>query len=223
MVIRDKATQVEHEIVARYAWQTGAQGLRLVASQPIAVARTQPGGLTRLLAKVLRWGQHVLSPASVTANDGVMTFYEAPAHRARVVGIGLIRGWAFPEDPTDTIASVTVQVGATGREDAPCCSTRADVAVAYPDDAQAAMSGWGLVFNYGNLPEGEHDLSVHVETEAGVVAAPATHTVTVSRLGGYAFVDRFDLSAAEVDLVGEELIPEWGGGAGQCDPSDADD
>ena len=65
---------------------------------------------------------------------------------------------------------------------------------------------WELVFNYGNLPEGEHALSVHIETVAGVVAAPATHTVTVSRLGGYAFVDRFDLSGAEVNLVGEEVI-----------------
>ena len=203
VVIRDKATQVEHEIVARYAWQTGAQGLRLVASRPIQTARTQPFGLERLLAGVWQWGAGLLSPASVTANDGITAFYEAPLHRARVAGIGLIRGWAFPDDPTDAIASVTVQIGATLREDAPCCSTRPDVALVYPE---AADSGWGMVFNYGNLPEGEHDLSVYIETEAGVVAPPETHTVTVSRLGGYAFVNRFDLSGAEVDLVGEEVI-----------------
>ena len=206
VVLRDKATQVEQEIVVRYAWQTGAQGLRLVTSRPLAVARTQPVGVERLLARVLRWGQRVLSPASVTANDGIMRGWEAPEAGEAVAGVRLIQGWAFPDDATDAIASVTVDIGDTLREDAPCCSTRPDVVSEYPDQANAELSGWGLVFNYGNLPEGEHALTVHIETEAGVVATPETHTVTVSRLGGYAFVDRFDLSGAEVDLVGEEII-----------------
>ena len=206
VVLRDKVTQVEQEIVARYAWQTGAQGLRLVTSQPLAVARTQPVGVERLLARVLRWGQRVLSPASVTANDGIMKGWEAPEAGEAVAGVRLIQGWAFPEEATDAIASVTVDIGDTRQEDAPCCSTRPDVVGEFPDQANAELSGWGLVFNYGNLPEGEHALTVHIETEAGIVAAPETRTVTVSRLGGYAFVDRFDLSGAEVDLVGEELI-----------------
>ena len=66
-------------------------------------------------------------------------------------------------------------------------------------------SGWGVVTNYGNLTEGEHTLAVRIATEAGLEATEE-HTVTVARLGGYAFVDRFDLSGAEVELVGEEII-----------------
>ena len=192
-----------HEIEAQYAWQTGAQGLRLVASRTLQTARDKSFGMARVLATALRWGRQVLSPARVTANDGIIAFYEAPGNRARVAGIGLIRGWAFPNDPTDEIASVSVQIDDTLRESAPCCSSRQDVALVYPD---APDSGWGLVFNYGNLPEGEHALTVHIETEAGVVAAPETHTVTTSRLGGYAFVDRFDLSGAEVLLDGEAIV-----------------
>ena len=203
VVMRDSQTQAEQEVALRYAWQTGAQGLRLVTSQPMTTARGLFVGVERLLAQAFRWGQRVFSPTSVTANEGITAFYEAPGNRARVAGIGLIRGWAFPNDPTDAIASVTVQIGDTLREDAPCCSTRPDVAGEYPE---AADSGWGLVFNYGNLLEGEHNITVHIETEAGVVAPPETHTVTTSRLGGYAFVDRFDLRGAEVALVGEEII-----------------
>ena len=131
--------------------------------------------------------------------------YEAPTAGAQVAGIGLIRGWAFPEDETDAIATVTVQTDGTGSESAPCCSTRPDVAAEHPAQAQAELSGWGIVTNYGNLTEGAHTLTVDITTEAGV-AVSATRTVTVSRLGGYAFVNRFDLNAAEVDLVGEEII-----------------
>ena len=122
-----------------------------------------------------------------------------------MAGIGLIQGWAFPEDEQDTIDTVTVQLGDTQRTSAPCCSARDDVAGQHPDRANALLSGWGLVFNYGNLPAGEHDIAVRIATEAGFEDA-GVHTVTVSRLGGYALVDRFDLSAATVEIVGEEII-----------------
>ena len=83
---------------------------------------------------------------------------------------------------------------------------RPDVVDAFPDQANAELSGWGLVTNYGNLSEGEHRLVAEITTEAGVAAPPETRTITVSRLGGYAFVNQFDLSGAEVDLVGEDII-----------------
>ena len=205
VVIRDKVTQVEQEIVARYAWQTGAQGLRLVASETLETARVQPVGLDRLLAGLWQWGRGLFSPGSVTASPGLEMVYEAPADQARVAGIGLIQGWAFPEDEQDTIDTVTVQLGDAQRTSAPCCSARDDVAGQHPDQANALLSGWGLVFNYGNLPAGEHDIAVRIATEAGFEDA-GVHTVTVSRLGGYAVVDRFDLSAATVEIVGEEII-----------------
>ena len=205
VVLRDKETQAEAEITARYAWQTGAQGLRLVASETIGTARVQPVSLDRLLAGALRWGWGLLSPGSVTATDGLTKGYGAPADQARVAGIGLIRGWAFPDDTSDTIDAVTVQIGATLRESAPCCSTRPDVAEFYPEQANAEQSGWGSVFNYGRLPEGPHPVTVTLATAAGLTHTE-THTVVVAQLGGYAFVDRFDLSEATAEIVGEEII-----------------
>ena len=199
VVLSDATT--EQEIVARYAWQTGAQGLRLVASRTLQTARAQPWSIERLLAGVWRW----LSPRSVTATDGLTEDYEAPADQARVAGIGLIRGWAFPDDTTDTIATVSVQIGSTLRESAPCCSTRQDVAEAFSNQANAELSGWGLVFNYGLLPEGEQPVTVTMTTAAGLTHTE-THTALVARLGGYAFVNRFDLSGAEVALVDEEIM-----------------
>ena len=143
----------------------------------------------------------------MTATEGITAVYEAPADRERVAGIGIIRGWAFPDNGQDAIATVTVQIDDAIRESIPCCSTRPDVAEEYPDQANnAKQSGWGLVYNYGNLPEGEHTITVRMTTEAGLVTAPEARTVTVSRLGGYTFVDQFDLGQAEVDLVGEEII-----------------
>ena len=196
----------EQEIVARYAWQTGAQGLRLLASRPLQTARAQPGGMKRLLAGLWAWGRAWLRPGSVSADPGLARFYEAPANRAQVAGIGLIRGWAFPVDETDAIATVTVDIdGGARRESAPCCSTRPDIAAEYPAQANALLSGWGAVTNYGNLAAGEHTLAVRITTTAGL-AVTETHTVTVARLGGYAFVNRFDLSGAEVEIVGEDII-----------------
>ena len=210
VVIGDEET--EQEIGARYAWRESAQGLRLEASRLMETARAQPLGVERLLAGVLRWGWGLLSPGSVTATEGITAVYEAPADRERVAGIGFIRGWAFPDNGQDAIATITVQIDDTIRQSIPCCSTRPDVAREYPEQANpdqannAKQSGWGLVYNYGELPEGEHTITVRMTTEAGLVTSPEARTVTVSRLGGYTFVDQFDLSQAEVDLVGEEII-----------------
>ena len=200
VVIADATT--EQEVNLRYAWQTAAQGVRLVASQTRTMAQAPAVGLRRLLASALAW----LRPGTVGAAEGLTSFYEAPRSRARVASIGVIRGWAFPDDPDDTIETVTVQFDDYPPGGAPCCSTRLDVAGHFPGQANAELSGWGLVMNYGLLPEGDHTLTVQIATAAGVVLPPETHTITTARLGGYAYVDRFDLSLAEVELVGEEII-----------------
>ena len=210
VVLRDKETQEEHEVVARYAWQEGAQGVRLVESRTLETARVQPVALDRLLAGaapamgagVVQSGQRHRQSRSLDYRG----LRSARKIRSRVAGIGLIRGWAFPDDVTDAIATVTVQIDDSIRESMPCCSTRADVAQEYPEQANAEQSGWGLVYNYGNLPEGEHTVTLHLTTEAGLETAPATRTVTVSRLGGYTFIDRFDLSEATAEIVGEAVI-----------------
>ena len=98
-----------------------------------------------------------------------------------------------------------MQIGPTLRESAPCCSTRPDVADEFPDQTNAELSGWGLVFNYGRLPEGTQPVTAQITTTAGLTHTE-THTAVVARLGGYEFVNRFDLSAATVEIVGEDII-----------------
>ena len=210
VVIRDKASQQEQAITAHYGWQTAVQGLRLVATAPVEPAPVAtiraPGraGVARLLAELGAWGRWLLSPARVTATPGLTAAYEAPADQAVVAGIGLIQGWAFAAAGSE-IATVTLRIDGAASGPAPCCSERQDVATAYPDELGALDSGWGLVFNYGNLAAGAHTIGVRITTEAGG-AETTEHTVTVVQLGGYAFVDAFDVSGAAVWIEGEEIV-----------------
>ena len=59
VVLRDKATQEETEVAVRYGWQTGAQGLRLIASRTIETAQGSSPSLRRWLAGLLEWGRGV--------------------------------------------------------------------------------------------------------------------------------------------------------------------
>ena len=206
VVIRDKASQQEQAIAAHYGWRTAAQGLRLVATAPVEPAPLETGraGVSRLLAELGAWGRWLLSPARVTATPGLTAAYEAPADQAVVAGIGLIQGWAFAAAGSE-IATVTLRIDGAASGPAPCCSERGDVATAYPDELGALDSGWGLVFNYGNLAAGAHTIGVRITTEAGG-AETTEHTVTVVQLGGYAFVDAFDVSGAAVWIEGEEIV-----------------
>ncbi len=206
VVIRDKASQEEQEIEARYGWQTAVQGLQLVETTPLAAAPVESvrAGVARLLAGLAAWGRWLLNPGQVTAAAGLTAAYEAPADQTVVAGIGLIRGWAFA-DMGRELATVSLHIDGAARGSVPCCSRRPDVAAAYPDEMGALDSGWGLVFNYGNLAVGAHTIGVRITTEAGDVET-TEHAVTVVQLGGYAFVDVFDVSGAEVWLEGEEIV-----------------
>ena len=205
VVIRDKASQQEQEIEAHYGWRTAAQGLRLLETAPLETASLETGraGVAWLLAELAAWGRWLLSPARVTAAAGITAAYEAPADQAVVAGIGLIRGWAFAAG--SELATVTLRIDGAANGPVPCCSERGDVAAAYPEEGGALDSGWGLVFNYGNLSAGAHTIGVRIATEAGG-AETAEHAVTVVQLGGYAFVDAFDVSGAAAWIAGEEIM-----------------
>ncbi len=210
VVLRDQASQQEQRLTLRYAWQTAAQGLRLVETRPAAAAAA-PGAaslLARLRAGLTRWGRGWLSPVAATAATGLTAVYEAPADGSVVAGVGLVRGWAF-SDLTPAEPRVALLIDGAEQGPVPCCSARPDVAAAYPGVAGALASGWGLVFNYGDLEPGAHTLGVRLTTRTAGGAPleeTLTHTVTVVRLGGYAFVDEFDLRAATVRLEDEVVV-----------------
>ena len=211
VVLRDQASQQEQTLTLRYAWQPAAQGLRLVETRPAAAVAAAPGAaslLARLRAGLTRWGRRWLSPAAATAATGLTAVYEAPADGSVVAGVGLVRGWAFSE-LTPVGPRVALRIDGTEQGPVPCCSARPDVAAAHPGVAGALTSGWGLVFNYGNLEPGAHTLGVRLTTRTAggaLLEETLAHTVTVVRLGGYAFVDEFDLRAATVRLEDEVVV-----------------
>jgi hypothetical protein len=81
----------------------------------------------------------------------------------------------------------------------PCCSGRADVAAAFPDNPDALNSGWGAVFNYGTLTPGRHEIEI-VQAGPGY-SSSLSHMVWVVRPGGFEFIDQVDLSQATAQIV----------------------
>lgn len=141
---------------------------------------------------------------SAQAASAFVPYFEDPAPDQIVSGIRLIRGWAFSEDPGARISSIRLMTDMDSQGTIPCCSGRGDVAAAFPGQPNALNSSWSATFNYGNLPSGPHTIAVQIKDSIGAAVALA-HPVTVVRLGGFAFVDRFDLSGATARIDGQEI------------------
>jgi hypothetical protein len=75
----------------------------------------------------------------------------------------------------------------------------------YPSNANALNSGWGMTFNYGNLADGHHTVGVRLGDSRGA-SLIENHNITAMRIGGFAFVDQFDLSTATARVDGEQII-----------------
>ena len=125
-----------------------------------------------------------------------------------VSGIAIVRGWAFDERDGAAIAKVEFYVDGQRLTDIPCCSERADVQDVFPQYPadNTRNSGWGLTFNWGNLPEGSHTVQVRLVSTSGVTVFSDVRTVQVVKPGGFAFVDQFDLSPAQASLQEEALV-----------------
>jgi hypothetical protein len=143
--------------------------------------------------------------ASAQATSVIVPYFEDPGPDQIVSGIRIIRGWAFAEEPDARISTIRLTTDFDSQGSIPCCSGRGDVAVAFSGQANALNSGWGATFNYGNLSAGLHTIGVQIEDSTGA-AVMLAHNVTIVRLGGFAFVDQFDLSNATTRIDGEEIV-----------------
>ena len=144
---------------------------------------------------------------------------ESPANGATVSGIDLIRGWSFAEARGVHIAQVELYLDGQRAAVIPCCSTRPDVAQAFPDfpAANTGQSGWGITTNWGNLTPGQHTVRVVVTgTDEGRWASEP-HTITVLKPGNIAFADQFSLAEAEARLGREPVGIGWCRHPGQSD------
>ena len=205
VVIRDKVTQQQKEIEAHFRWFSSSQPLGMVDAVTQAAASSRWSLFASLFSPFVTAFEGVSTLTSAHAASGLMANFESPEETQAVSGVGLSRGWAFVEQTDDSIAEARLLVDGTLGALVPCCSTRADVATAFPAIPNALNSGWGITFNYGVLSSGFHILGVQIRSSAGDVHT-LSHAMTVVRLGDFEFLDQFDLSQATASVQDGALI-----------------
>ena len=138
--------------------------------------------------------------------------FESPADDQTISGLSPISGWAFSTDPE---ASVTVRLRIDDGDASviPCCAGRTDIAAENSDFPQAATSGFGQVFNFNSLEQGEHTLTIEVEDTSGTRVTQA-HTITTVKPGDFEVLERLDLQFASIKIRRDDILID---GAGAID------
>ena len=198
--MRDNATQQQSAINARFRWFTSSQSLQTVDAVTTATAFSLHSLLATRFASLPVWLTRRLAAASAQAAPGIVQVFESPEESQVVSGVAIIRGWAFADSPGASIREVRLAIDGQPGSTIPCCSERGDVAAAFPDNPNALSSGWGITVNYGNLPAGSHTTGVRLGDSTGA-SLTVNHGVTVVTVGGFAFLDQFDLSRATAHIV----------------------
>jgi hypothetical protein len=219
VTVRDKATQQEHVIDASFRWFGNSQSLGMVGTQMVAanssvrsLALAARSWLTGLPSGVLGWLAESVHEAQAQpmmggpgGMGGMMGNFESPAANEPAAGIGIVRGWSFSTQSGASVTGGELTIDGTPMGTIPCCSERPDVGQAYPTYPNAGDSGWGTIFNYGNLSAGPHTLSVGMGDSMGGHMA-LENPITVVRPGGFSFLDQFDLTGATATLDGQDIV-----------------
>ncbi len=162
----------------------------------------------------------LIGGATRTAWAGIQAVLENPGEDQFVSGVRLISGWAFAvsDDPDNPVAlPVTIQLSIDGQDygEIPCCVDRGDVQEEHGE--QALKSGFGQVFNFGELSgigegseergadqaKGQHTVRITISAE-GVTSEIIEHSVTVVRPAGYTFLELPSL----IGSTSHEINPE---------------
>lgn len=203
VVVRDKATQQQRRINSRFRWAVSSQAFGMVGTAMVEDVASWRSSFSTWLASLPSW---LATPIAIAQPlREVPLFFEDPAEGQIVSGIRVIRGWAFPDDIRVSRVAVGLAVDGEFVGDIPCCSARQDVAAAFPEHDNALSSGWGILYNYGRLSTGPHQVTVSASAYAGY-GSEARHNVVVVKPGGSEFLDQFDLSSATARIEGEEII-----------------
>jgi len=205
VVVRDKATQQQKVIDARFRWFTNSQSFGMVQTTTMAQFSSAQSLFASLWSSLLAGLKGLTTPAE--AAPGIIAAFESPEANQIAAGVGVFRGWAFPDSPGASMTEVRLVIDETMDGTVPCCSARGDVAAAYPDTATALTSGWGAVFNYGVLSAGSHTLGVQLTDSTGATFLDS-HGITVVKIGGFEFLDQLNLSGATTRLEGGEIVVE---------------
>jgi hypothetical protein len=141
------------------------------------------------------------------AQAAIIATFEGPTDGQTVSGVGLIRGWAFSDQPNVKIAQVTLNIDDKSIGSIPCCSERPDVREAFPQHSSdnTLNSGFGIIRNYGTHTNGPHTFTITIQDSNGEKRI-LTHTVTTVKIGSSEFLDQFSISSAQVELEGQDLL-----------------
>jgi len=192
-IARKDATTAQ-EVTLRLAWQENLQNIGIVHAE-----NTTPTKNNRA-AVAAESDQR----AQAAGEEAIQLTLENPPANKAVSGIGILSGWVFPTTSGAEITRLLQRLDGTPGGDVPCCSDRADVARAFPDRPQARLSGFGAPINFNLLPAGSHALGVEAQDSTGAVRI-IDNQVAVVKIGGFEFIDQFDLSAAQVSINGTNV------------------
>jgi hypothetical protein len=212
VIVRDIFSQQQKKIDVHFRWFSNLQALGMVQSETTATLSSLCTVLSTLFASVsshLRQGMGFVTNAH--ADSGITSYWESPEEGQAVSGIGILRGWAFSDDVLQmplyesSIGSVQIIIDGEPYTTLPCCSPRADVSAVFPVP-NAAKSGWALHFNYGILSPGPHTISVALTASHSPTTQTVSRIVQVVRVGGFPFLDQFDLAPASARIEGEDIV-----------------
>src|SRR5262245_13535718 len=195
----EKGSGEGQEVTIHLAWQQSTQALGIVKSENTGSTTT---------AQTAQAEQATNMQTQAASDAPITVTLENPPDQNTASGIGMVSGWAVSSNSGATINSVqlTIDNDAQQSNNIPCCSERADVASAFPDqNPQSLNSGFGSLFNFNLLSSGSHTFGINVQDSTNASAA-VTSKVTTIKLGNFEFLDQFDLSGAEVSLQGETLV-----------------
>lgn len=212
IVIRDKGTQQQKQINARFRWFTNSQALGMVRAATLSHVASVQKPLLRFLTFLSWWdGLGFFIPTAQAAPAPTITsHFENPMEGQTVAGIGVLHGWAFAEGTfkpffAPSIRSVRVTIDGQTYGEISCCSAREDVAAAFPESNRALASGWGMTVNYGDLALGIHTINVEI-FPYGAASQVLSRTIHSLRIGGFPFVDRFLISQATAQIEGNDIV-----------------
>ncbi len=193
--VRDKASQQVYQVDARLRWFPNIQGLGLVDAATVGAASTR---------LVMAAPVEAAAAASQAVAEIPYAVLESPNSGETGAGIAIIRGWVIAP-ASHTIQQVQLLVDGQPTLTIPCCSRRGDVAAAFPNEPNAANSGFGATVNYGNLTPGVHRLTVAIQ-DSGGAQRRFTRGILTRRPGNFSFLTQLDFSNATARVAGGELV-----------------
>jgi hypothetical protein len=205
--VRDKETQQQNDVTLTFRWLTNSQSFGMTQAVIVRkVAASEASIYARVMADLRRWWHGTtFGPASAYAASRIIAFLESPEGGQTVFGINVLRGWAFDEDGQATVRTVRLTVDNVPVLVVPCCAGRQDVAAVFPQNRNAADSGWGLTVNYANLSAGSHTIGIEIESSSGTTLSTARQ-VTVAKVAGFDYLDLVDFAKANARIDGEDIV-----------------